>query len=100
MSLGPNGGGLGALIRNFRCDFVARTFPLIAQVKLVLHRALCNNETIQNAPKHYKMHKHMSLESNGVDQVRSLQKILMRVPGMKFCVNCISSARFAPSFMQ
>ena len=63
-------------------------------------RVSCCNETIQNAPKHYKMHKHMSLGSNGVDQVRSLPKIPMRVRSLKFCVNCISSARFAPSFMQ
>ena len=49
-------------------------------------RVSCCNETIQNAPKHYKMHKHMSLGSNGVDQVHLLPKIPMRVRGMKFCV--------------
>ena len=81
-------------------DIMARTFAIVAPVQPVLHQVSCSNETIQNAPKHYKMHKHMSLGSNGVDQLRSLPKILMRVPGMKFCVNCISSARFAPSFMQ
>ena len=74
-------------------------FALIAQVKPVLHRALCSNETIQNAPKHYKTHKNMSSGSNGVDRVRSLQKIPMRVRAMKFCVNCFSSACLAPSFM-
>ena len=52
-------------------------FALIAQVKPVLHRALCSNETIQNAPKHYKTHQYMSLGFNGVDRVRSLPKILM-----------------------
>ena len=30
---------------------------------------------IPNAPKHYETHQNMSLGSNGVDQVRSLQKI-------------------------
>ena len=70
----------------FRCDFMARTCALILLVQPALHRVSCCNETIQNAPKHYKMHKHMSLGSNGVDQVRLLPKIPMRVRGMKFCV--------------
>ena len=59
-----------------RCDFMARTRALIAQVKPVLHRASCSNETIQNAPKHYKTHQYMSLGFNGVDRVRSLRKFL------------------------
>ena len=59
----------------FRCDFVARTFALIALVQPVLHQASCSNETIQNAPKHYETQQYMSLWSNGVDRVRSLRKI-------------------------
>jgi len=55
---------------------VAGTFALIAQVKPVLHRASYSNETIQNAPKHYKTHQYMSLGFNGVDRVRSLRKFL------------------------
>ena len=58
----------------FRCDFVARTFVLIAQVRAILHRVSCNYETIPNAPKHYATHQNMSLGSNGVDSVRWLQK--------------------------
>ena len=50
----------------------ARTFALIALVQPVLHRALCSNKTIQNAPKHNETHQYMSLRFNGVDQVRSL----------------------------
>jgi len=79
---------------------MARTCALILLVQPALHLVSCSNETIQNAPKHYKMHKNMSLGSNGVDRVRSLPKNSKRVRGMKFCVNSISSARFAPSFMQ
>ena len=56
-------------------DFVARTFTLIAPVHSVLHQVSCSYETIANAPKHYATHKNMSLGSNGVDWVRSLQKI-------------------------
>ena len=59
-----------------RRDFVARTFALIAPVQPVLHRVSWSNETIQNAPKHYKTHQYMSLGFNGVDQVRSLWKFL------------------------
>ena len=75
---------------------MARTFALIAQVKPVLHRASCSNETIQNAPKHYKMHQYMSLGLNGVDQVRSLRKIPKRLHGTNLCINCTSSTHFAP----
>ena len=64
-----------------------------------LHRLSCSNETIQNAPKHYEMHQIMSLGSNGVDWVRSLRKILMRLHGMNLCINCTSSTHFAPIFM-
>src|SRR6185312_5694142 len=64
------------------------------------HRVSCNNETIQNAPKHYKTHQFMSLASNGVDRVRSLQKTLMRFRGTNFFFNCTSSTCFAPSFVQ
>ena len=42
-------------------------------------------------------HQNISLGSNGVDWVRSLQKILTRLRGTKFCT---SSARFAPSFVR
>ena len=58
-----------------RRDIVTRTFALIAPVHPVLHKVSCSYETIPNAPKHYETHQNMSLGSNGVDQVRSLQKI-------------------------
>jgi hypothetical protein len=54
-------------------DFVSRTFALIAPVHPVLHRVSCSYETIPNAPKDYEMHKNMSVGSEGVDRVRSLQ---------------------------
>src|SRR6185436_1750395 len=55
------------------CDFMARTFALIAPVHPVLHRVSCSYETIPNAPKHYETHQNMSLGSNRVDRVRSLR---------------------------
>ena len=56
-------------------DFVARTFALIAPVHPVLHRVSCSYEMIPIAPKHYETHQNMSLRSNVVDQVHSLQKL-------------------------
>jgi hypothetical protein len=83
-----------------RRDFVARTFALIAPVDPVLHRVSCRYETIPNAPKHYATHQNMSLGSNGVDWVRSLQKIPTWYRGINFCINCTSWPCFASSFMQ
>ena len=51
--------------QKFRCEFVARNFALIAPVQPISHRVSCSNETIQNAPKHYKTHQFMSFASNG-----------------------------------
>ena len=42
------------------------------------------------------MHQNISLGSNGVDRVPSLQKLLTWLRGTNFCT---SSARFAPSFV-
>ena len=75
MSLGSNGVDQVRSLRKIQCDFVARTFALIAPVQYVLQEVSCSYETIPNAPKHYETHQNMSLGSNGVDQVRSLQKI-------------------------
>ena len=85
-------GGLGV--------FVARTFVLIAPVQYVLHQVSCSYETIPNVPKYYETDRNISLGSNGVDWVRSLQKIPTSLRGTNFCINCSSSPRFAPSFMQ
>src|SRR6185312_8757832 len=69
-------GGLCAFVaKKSRCDFMARTFVLIAPVHPVLHRVSCSYETIPNAPKHYATHQNMSLGSNVVDWVSSLRKI-------------------------
>jgi len=65
MSLRSNGWIGFVRCQKLRCDFVARTFALIAPVQPVLHRVSCSNETIQNAPNHYEMHQSLSLGSNG-----------------------------------
>ena len=66
----------------------------------VLHRVSCSNETLTNAPKYYETPQNMSLRSNGFYRVRSLWKIPLRLRGKNFCINCTSSTRFTPSFVQ
>ena len=92
-------------IRCIRCkkiqrDFAARTFVLIAPVQYVLHQLSCTYETIRTAPKYYETDRNISLGSNGVDGVRWLRKITMRLRGTNFCINCTNSVCFATSFMQ
>ena len=100
MSLGSNGVDQVCSLRKIQCDFMARTLVLIEPVQYVLKQVLCRYETIPNAPKYYETHQNISLGSNGVDWVRSLKKILKLLRGTNFYINCTSSPRFAPSFMQ
>ena len=55
------------------------------------------NQTVPNAPKLYETYQNISLGSNGVDRVRSLQKIPTRLRGTNFCT---SLARLASSFVR
>ena len=101
-------------IRHVRCeklqrDFVARTYVLVAPVQYVLQQLSCTYEMIPNAPKYYELHQNISLGSNGVGLVCSLQKnpnvtslhkIPMWLRVTNFCINCTSSVCFASSFMQ
>ena len=80
-------------------DFVAWTFALIAPVQPILHQVSCSNEMVPNAPKHYETQKKLSLGSNAVDLVCSLQKLPMQLRGTNFCINFSSSAHFALSLL-
>ena len=77
----------------YRRDFVARTFALVWNVS---PRVLQGNQMVANAPRWYETHQNMSLGSNGVDRVRSLRKIPVRLRGTNFCT---SSERFALSLV-
>ena len=55
---------------------------------------------IPNASKWYEAHQNISLGSHGVDWVCLLRKIPSWLHGTNFCINCSTSPRFAPSFMQ
>ena len=96
-SLVPMGWIECILCEKFRCDFIAQTCALIALVQPVLHRVLCNNETNAKCTKQYETNQYLSSGSNGVDRVRSLRKIPMRLNGTNLSINCTSSIHFAPS---
>ena len=83
-----------------QCDFMARTFAIIALVHPVLHQHSCSYETIPNAPKYCETDWNICLGSTRVDWVCLLRKIPSWLRGINFCINCTSSPRFAPSFMQ
>ena len=85
---------------NIQCDFVARTFALIAPVQPILHRVSCSNEMVPNAPKPYETHQNMSLGSDGMDSVDLLQKFQTQLCGLNFCINYNSSARFEASIVK
>ena len=85
---------------NIRRNFMARTFALIAPVQSISHWVYCRNKIIPNAPRHQEMQQKMNFRSNGVDSMRSLWKHPTRLRGTNFCINCTSSAHFAPSFVQ
>jgi len=53
---------------------VAQTSALIVPIQPILLRVSCSHEMVPNIPIHYETQQNMSLGSNGVDQVRLLQK--------------------------
>ena len=61
-------------------DFVSRSYALIAPVHPILHRVH------PNAPKDYETLKKKSVGFDGVDRVRSLQQILIRLRGTIFAL--------------
>ena len=81
-------------------DFAAPSFALIAPVHPGFHRVSCTYKMIPNAPKYYKLHRNISLRSNGVDWAWSLQKIQTWHRGTNFYINCTCTVCFETSFMQ
>ena len=87
-------GRIGCVLPKIPTRLRGMTFAL---VRPFLHRFWKATKTVPNATKQYETYQNVSLESNGVDQVHSLQKILTRLRGTNFCT---SSVRFAPSFVR
>ena len=84
----------------FKQDIAARTFSLIAPVWLILQQVSCCSKMVPNARKQSETHKNMSLGSNGVDRECSLRKMITRLRGTNYYINCTSLASYAPSFVQ
>jgi hypothetical protein len=97
MSLGSNGVDRMLSLAKILMRVRGTNFCINCTSSAYFAPSSCSNEAIQNAPKHYKTHQFMSLESNGVDRVRSLRKTLMRFRGTNFFIYCTSSTHFAPS---
>ena len=55
---------------------------------------------VPNAPKHYGTHQNKSLGPDGVDRVDLLEKILMQLCGLNFCINYNSLGCFEPSIVK
>ena len=81
-------------------DFMAQTFALIAPVLYVLQQVSCSYETIPNAPKYHETDRNISLGSKGWIGCVRCEKIPTWLRATNFCINCTTSPRFAPSFMQ
>jgi len=84
ISLGSNRVDWVCSLRKIPTWLRGTDFTLIAPVHPVLHQVSCSYKTFPNAPKHYETHQNMSLGSNEVDQVRSLQKITKWLRGTNF----------------
>ena len=83
-----------------RCDFMARTFAIIAIVHPILHRHSCSYEMIPNLLKYCETDWNICLGSTRVDWVCLLRKIPSWLRDINFCINCTSSPSSAASFMQ
>src|SRR6185503_2156666 len=99
MSLGPDGvDRVDLLEKNSNATLWLELLHLLQQFVPFSTEYRKATERSQMHPNTTEANK--SLGSNGVDRVHSLLKIQTRLRGMKFCINCSSSANFAPSFMQ
>ena len=100
LSLGSNGvdqvrllGKITTWLRGTNFCANCTSSPLFASSFMQLRSDSKRTQTLCNTPKHEFM-------VQWVDWVRSLPKILKRLRGTNFCINCSSSACFAPCFMQ
>ena len=99
-SLGSNGMDRVPSLRKILTQLRCTNFCINCISRPDLHRVSFSNKMVAKASKHYKTHQNMRLGSNGINGVSSLRKIATPLRCTNFCINCTSSARFAPSFIQ
>jgi len=95
MSIGPSSMDRVPLLRKVLTQLRCKNFCINCISWPDLHRVSFINKMVAKAPKHYKTHQNMRLGSNGMER-----KIRTRLRCTNFCINCTSSAWFAPSFTQ
>ena len=94
-------GSIGCVrCEKFLCEFMAQTCTLIAPVQPVLHRVSRSNKTLTNAPKHYENASKLEFRVQLGESRAFVDKNSDASSWHNFCINCTSSAYFAPSFMQ
>ena len=109
----PNNPGCTQMVRNApKCQFRAQWVDQVRSLRKILTQLRGTNFCTRsahfppsfvrqpNGPKctqWYKTHQNISLGSNGVDRVRSLQKNSMQLRDTNFCTR---SAHFPPSFVR
>ena len=96
MSLGSNGVDRAQFQTRLRYTNFCISCTRLAH----LHRVQYRNKTVPNAPKHYEMKQNICLGSHGVYWESSQRKVPTRLRGIKFCINCTSSAHFALILLQ
>ena len=77
------------LCKKFCCDFMAWTFVLVAPVRPVLHRVLCSNETIPNAPKTLRKAPKHEFRVQWRGSGAFVAKKPRRLCGTNFCINML-----------
>ena len=100
MCLSTNGVDQLCSLRTTPTRLHCKTFCINCTMLAHSTPSFVHNEMVPSVPNRYETHKNMSLGSNGVCRVHSLQKFKTRLCGTNFCINCTGSAHFAPSFMQ
>ena len=96
---GPMGSIRCVRCEKLQCDFLARTFVLMAPVNSFCTEFHAVMKRSQMHPKHNETLQNMNLGSNRMHRARLLRKITTWLRGTNFCIST-SSPRFAPSFMQ
>ena len=99
MSLGSTGVDRVRSLRKILCNFVERTFALVALVQPVLYRASCYNKTIQNASKHYETHQTHEFRAQWCGLGAFVAKNSDATSWHEL-TNCTSSTSFATRFVQ
>ena len=100
MSLGSNGVDQVRLLRKITTWLRGTNFCINWTSSVCFATSFMQLQNVPKCTQILRNAPNISLGSNGVDWVDSLQKILTWLRGTNFCINWSSSTRFAPSFMQ